>query len=234
MAKLISFFGGDSQTGTTTLSIAAAQSLSLKGKKVLLILASCEIDEGYFEEAKTDIGGLLRLSKITKEDVSSCITGLKNYDLIAGSKDMTVKQFFEPSLIKTVRQAVDRNYDFIIVDAGHDATLALPVSALLEADRRYYVLTGNAKCAARFAAVNQVIIKGLLLDESGDRLILSKAKNSGSDYALADLISSFDMEGFEIPYFEQAGFFEFQKKSAYGEVTAFTRAVDAVAQDIQR
>ncbi|MBR0140370.1 MAG: hypothetical protein IJM17_08820 [Firmicutes bacterium] len=234
MSSLICFFGGDSQTGTTLLSEAVCLSLSAKGKKVLFIMASGEQSEGYLPQPPADLGTLLRISRLIKEDVKNCIASGRDFDYIAGSRDLLKKQFYDPALIGRIKAFVSKDYDYIVCDGGHDASLPLPVSCLAAADRRYYVLSGGVKCVTRFSETWQAVIRGLGLDISGDRLVLNKADAGLSGYGLSDLASAFSLEGFSVPRYENERLYEFSGSCAYGKVPSYSAAVDLIADDIAK
>ncbi len=233
MAKLICFFGGDSQTGTTLLSEAVSMSLAERGRRVLLILASGEQDEGYLPRPSAGLDTLLRISRLIREDVKNCVAQAKGFDYIAGSSDMLKKQFFDPELIRAVRGFADRDYDFIICDGGHDATLPLPISCLTAAERRFYVLTGGVKCVTRFGETFRTVIRALGLDMAGDAIVLNMARSLPSCYSLSDLSSAFGLPGFSVPWHENGQIYEFSGSCAYKKEASYTAAVDLIASAIE-
>ncbi|MBQ6260940.1 MAG: hypothetical protein IJK59_06795 [Firmicutes bacterium] len=232
MTAMICFFGGDSQTGTTLLAEAVTMSLAAKGAKALLILASGEQDEGFFPGTSAGLGSLLRLQRPAKDDVKACIVRSPGLDYIPGRTDMFKKQFHDPDLIGMIRPLVERDYDVIICDGGHDATTPLPISCLTASDRRFYVLTPGPKCAARFSETWQIVIKALGLDLDEDRIVLNRASSSLSGYSLSDLTSAFGLQGFSVPEYPDSLACEFSGSCPYGKDGPYTRAADLIASDI--
>ena len=231
MAKVIAFFGGDSQTGTTSVAASVCEALSQKGFKVLFILASCEGADEQFPSKQADLGTLLRISRVIREDIESCTVKGKSFDFIPGPSDLLKKQFFEPALISRIAALCGGSYDFIICDAGRDVTLPLPVSCLAAADRRFYVLTGNAKCVSRFSETLSVL-RGLRLDETRDMLILNKALAAPSLYTLGDLAKTFGMKGLSLVRFENPELYEFNRAPVFGRDAGFTRGIGFIADEI--
>ena len=231
MAKVITFFGGDSQTGTTTVAASVCEALSQKGFRVLLILASCEGADEQFPSKQADLGTLLRISRVIREDVEGCTVKGKSFDYIPGPADLLKKQFFEPSLISRIASLCAPTFDFIICDGGRDVTLPLPVSCLTAADRRFYVLTGNAKCVSRFSSTLSTL-RGLRLDESSDAVILNKMQTAPSFYTLSDLTKTFGMQGLSLVRFENPELYEFNRASVFGRDPGFSRGIGFIADEI--
>ena len=233
MADIITFFGGDSQVGTTLLSGSVCQGLKQRGKKSVLILASSEIGEGYFtSEKKNNLGNLLRLSSLGSETVANCIASGPDFDIILGSDEPLKKQFFEPDLLEDICEILSKNYDFIVIDGGHDITLPLCVASLTAARRRYYVLTGSEKCRIRFEASFSSVIEGLGLDTKEDRIVLNKDSKKAAGYSAADLQNLFGKTCFAVPMYQNPERCESDHQSAYSKDSAYQRAVLTIADDI--
>lgn len=235
MAKIITFFGGDSQVGTTLLAASVVQSLTSRKKKTILILGSTEVNEDIFRSsAGTNLDSLLRQTKYSKEDVASCICKTELFDMIDGSSDTLSKQFYPVDIMKNITPILAREYEYIIIDGGHDATLPVPTSALITADRRYYVLTGNQKCITRFSKIYTDIIKGLDLNEEGDKLVVNKDNpRTQAKYALEDIQNmTINIPGITVPEYDNPFLCEFDRTTAYLRSPAYKKAVDLIAEDI--
>jgi len=234
MSKLITFFGGDSQVGCTSIAASVAQAIKGKGYKVLLILASSEIEEEWFlNEPKADLGILLRSNKITREDLEKSVISAKEFDFIRGIKDPLKKQFFEPKLLSQIKTLTENEYDFIIIDGGHDITLPLCIESLAIANRRYYILTGNQKCLTRFKVSYVNVIEGLGLDLENDKLIINKEYRKGITYDADAIKNMFSKEGFSVPRYDNPETYEFDKTSPYSRAgSAFQKAIGNITADI--
>jgi len=235
MAKTITFFGGDSQVGTTFLAASVAQSLTLRKKKTILVLASTEVNENNFVSSPGgSLENLLRLNKLTKEDVASAITKTEYFDMIDGSIDTLAKQFYPVDIMGSLLPFLKREYEYIIIDGGHDATLPVPVSSLQFADQRYYVLTGNQKCITRFQSVYRNILKGLDLNEEGDKIVVNKDNPKvQAKYELEDIQKlTVKLPGITVPEYDNPYMCEFDRTAAYTRSPAYRNAVDHIAEDI--
>lgn len=234
MAQTITFFGGDSQVGATSIAASVAQHLNSKGKRVLLILASSEIEEGWYsDEPKADFGVLLRLNKITREDIDRSIIQAKEFDFIHGIKDPLKKQFFEPKTLGKIKSIVENTYEYIIIDGGHDITLPLCVEALFIADKRYYVVTGNQKCLTRFRVSYETVIEGLGVDLDNDMLVINKESKKTISYDSAAIKNMFGKEGISVPLYDNPAAFELDKTCPYSRAgSSFQKAIGLIADDI--
>lgn len=234
MSKLITFFGGDSQVGTTSIAASAAQALKGRGSKVLLILASSEIEEEWFSnEPKADLGILLRSNKVTRDDLDKSIIEAKEFDFIRGIKDPLKKQFFEPKMLSQIKTLKENEYDYILIDGGHDITLPLCIEALSLADKRYYILTGNQKCLTRFKVSLVNVIEGLGIDLDSDKLIINKESRKGITYDADAIKNMFSKEGFSVPKYDNPETYEFDKTCPYGKAgSAYQKAIGMIVTDI--
>lgn len=218
MAEFITFFGGDSNTGTTLLAAAFAAEMTAQNKKVLFLSASQEADEGWFSNGAGGFGSLLRLEAPSSADLASAVSNGKGrfaFDCISPAKDILNRQFYRPQLIKAIRLWADRSYDLIVADAGSDATLPLPAACLAWADRRCYVLTGSAKGLVRFETVFRTVLKGLALDWEKDLLVLNKAGESPLHARLSHLTDAFGLKGFSVPFSEDGHSWELNPQDAF-------------------
>lgn len=233
MAEIITLFGGDAGTGTTLLTGALAEALKGKNKKVLVILASSNIPEGYFtDEEKNNLGNLLRFSRLKKEDIKNCTVNTANFDLILGPSDILKKQFFDPKMLSEITGLISKDYDYILLDGGFDVTLPLSVSSLIAADRRLYVLTGSEKCKIRFTSSLSNVIYALGLDMAGDMIVLNKDSRRGSSYTAADIKNIFSLETIPVPMYPNPEVCESAKQSAYSRDSGYQKAVNLIADEI--
>lgn len=232
MAKVITLFGGDSQVGTTLLAGALSQSLKQKGS-TLLIMASSEISEGYFTDSRrNDLGYLLRLNSIKPSDIKNCIVNLPEFDMLLGISEPLKKQFFDAEMLPRIIELLSKDYEYIVLDGGHDVTLPLCVSALVSADLRLYILTGDEKCISRFRVSYSTVIEGLGLNLEEDRLIINKDSKKYSTYTLEEVENLLGLSGFAIPRYENAARYEFDRVSAYAKDLAYQKAVNMICEYI--
>lgn len=233
MAEIITLFGGDSQVGLTLLTQSLAQGLKSKGKKVIIIFASSEIDEGYLPVEKAgNLGTLLRLSKLDFEDVLACIENAPEFDYINGPSDMLKKQFFSAELLEDVTKCLVNKYDYILIDAGHDVTLPLCASALMLANRRFYILVGSEKCLARFKASKLSVLEGLGLNSEEDRLIINKDNKKTATYLAPEVCDILGKEGFGVPQYDNPQRCEVDKSTAFSRDISYQKAVLSITDEI--
>lgn len=233
MGEVIAFFGGDSQVGLTLLTASIAQGLKTKAKKCLVLFASLEVEEAYFPQEKAgNLGTLLRLSKVEKNEAEAVIEEGKDFDYIKGPSDLLKKQFFDPGLLDRLIDLVSNRYDFILIDAGHDVTLPLCAASLSAANRRYYVLTGSEKCINRYKASYSSVIEGLGLNTNRDKLIVNKENKKTSTYLTSEVCTLLGKEGFAVPFYEYPMRCEVDKDTAFSRDSLYQKAVLAIVNDI--
>ena len=233
MAEIITFFGGDSQVGLTLLTQSIAQGLKSRAKKCLVIFASSEIDEGYLPTEKAgNLGTLLRLSKVEYSDVMPCIEKGSDFDYIKGPSDILKKQFFSAELLDDISKLLTREYDYILIDAGHDVTLPLCVGALMLANRRFYVLTGSEKCIARYKASSLSVIDGLGVDTEEDRLIINKENKKIATYLSGEMFNLLGKEGFSVPMYDNYLRCEVDKSTAFNRDNTYQKAILMITDEI--
>jgi len=232
MAKVITLFGGDSQTGTTLLSGSLSQALKQKGS-TLFIMASSEISEGYFTDTRrNDLGYLLRLKSIRPVDIKNCIVSLPEFDLILGISDPLKKQFFDGEMLSKLIELLGKDYEYIVIDGGHDITLPLCVSSLVSADLRLYILTGTEKCISRFRVSYGTVIEGLGLNLENDRIVVNKESKRNSTYTLDEAVNLLGLNGFSVPIYDNPHRYELDRTSAYLKDAAYQKAVNVISEYI--
>ena len=236
MSKSIAFFGADSGVGTTMTAASIAAALKARKNKVLLLLTSSEIDENWFmPSASSDLGVLLRRTKLDKNDLANAITKTDSFDFIRGSRDPLKKQFYDIKMMPSIMSLLSNDYDYIIIDAGSDVSLPLSCSALMYSDRRFYVFDGGAKSTGRFLISKEMVIDGLGLDMTNDKLILNKeSRRVGGRYDLDTTRSKIGMDGFSLPAYDNSYAYEMEGEIPYPKAgSSYAKSINLIADEIE-
>ena len=154
MCNIISFFGGDTQVGTTMISQSVALSLGKSKKKVLLMLCSGNYGNDFMslssEYSLDDIKVNLSSNNICKEDVDGILLNQGEFKVLPGVKDITRVKYYREDDVGKITSVIKSDYDYIIIDAGSNVNYGINISSLLEADKVYFIVTQQEKSIRRF------------------------------------------------------------------------------------
>jgi MinD-like ATPase involved in chromosome partitioning or flagellar assembly len=173
MCEIISFFGGDTQVGTTMISQSVASSLGKKKKRVLLMLCSGNYGNDYLDNntdySIDDIKANLLSNNICKEDIDGILVRQDEYKILPGVKDITRVKYYREDDVGKITSVIKNDYDYIIIDAGSNVNYGINISALLEADKIFFIITQNEKTIKRFIntyykVLNPLRIKGKIIN----------------------------------------------------------------------
>jgi len=154
MCNIISFFGGDTQVGTTMVSQSVATCLSKNKKKVLLMLCSGNYGDDYLnfsaDHSLDDIKVNLSSNNICKEDVDGILINQGDIKVLPGVKDITRVKYYKEDDVGKITSVIKGDYDYIIIDAGSNVNYGINISSLLESDKVYFIVTQQEKSIRRF------------------------------------------------------------------------------------
>lgn len=196
MSKIITFFGGDTQVGTTMIAQSVAEILANKyDKKVLLILASSNIGIDYMNKETDKNFDDIRLNlfenTLTKAEVQDTICTYGKIDFIPPITDTTTIKYYSINTINTIRNLMEDDYELFIVDGGSNLNNPLSISSLKDADERYYVVTQSYKCLNRYLYINRKILSPL--NYTGD-VIVNRYVNQSFAYNIKDILNILEKE----------------------------------------
>ncbi|NLD20535.1 MAG: hypothetical protein GX663_09910 [Clostridiales bacterium] len=168
MGMIITFFGCMGDVGTSMIATSCAQDLAGLRQRVLLIYASSHVGDDYVEDdTRVSIDDLRRSDSISAEAVRAIIVkDTCKFHYIKTVREITQIKYFDPGVITNIVRAVGKEYDFILVDGGCDIQYPLTASALMAADKRFFIVTGTMKALRRFCSVRDVLFipKGMYED----------------------------------------------------------------------
>ena len=168
MENIIGFFGGDSQVGTTMTAWSFAERLSGNNKKVLFLFGSGENDQAYFSaesgSSMDDLKAQLRSGWVERDDLFSLLAKRKNLWILPGTKDSLGADYFPENTFEVLLSNVLKDFDYVVIDGGHNVRLGVTISALNVCDCRYFLITQQAKTLHRFLQCKKNLLAPLGLN----------------------------------------------------------------------
>lgn len=112
MTKRIMFAGGDTQTGTTMISMSVAEELAKQGRKVLYV--------GIRTIGGADYLGNEMESEGTRalQELEMAVTECRGVDVLMGMRKSRYGTFFSEEDIAEILRAAAGTWDYVILDGG--------------------------------------------------------------------------------------------------------------------
>lgn len=165
MHKVIGFFGGDSQVGTTMLAQSFAEILGRRGRRVLLILGSGKFGEGFFHQddrhSLDDLKAAVRSGKVEKEDLLQSIEKIRHVFFLPSVRNPLTAKYFPENTYEVMLASVGEEFDYVVIDGGDDANQGLMISALNISDKCFFITTQQPKSLHRFLLLQKNILEPL-------------------------------------------------------------------------
>lgn len=204
MKKIIGFFGGDSQVGTTMLAQSAAEQLKEKGRKVLFIMGSGKFGEEFVNHGGRhsidDLKAGIRSGRVSAEDLSQNIVECRGLWVLPGVRNPLTAKYFPENTYEIMLESVPADFDYIVIDGGDNANLGLTISALNTAEERFFVTTQQSKSVHRLILLQKSILEPLNLE---GRLIINKYMKDPALLLKKDILPLCGQaEALTIPYIE--------------------------------
>ena len=245
MKKVLTFIGADSKVGTTMVAQSVAETLVKNKQKVLLVLASGEFGDDFISNDTIGcIDELKGSSVLTTEDALNLINVNKNgLSYVGGSKNIVEIKQFNPNVIDLIIGAVYREFDYIVIDGGHDLHMPLPIGSILYADELYYVFAPNEKAVKRFGYFKDIIISQILKNTNAQRgaagkpaikeaIIVNKvSKKSIASYSKDQISKIYDLVAFDLPCLDSPEKYELDRKTMVGN-KAYDKALNKIIENI--
>lgn len=230
MKKIIGFFGGDSQVGTTMVAQSVAESLKDRGKKVLFILGSGKYGEEFVNVSGRysldDLKAGIRSGKISEDDLSQAIEENRGIWVLPSVRNPLTSKYFPENTYEVMLSTAGKEFDYIVIDGGEDANLGLMISALNIADERFFITTQQSKSVHRLLLLKKNILEPLQLQ---GKLIINKYVMDLALFLKQDILSLCEMEeAFSIPYIEYGWQAEMEGRTLL-HFNKFAKAVGNIA-----
>lgn len=229
MKKVIGFFGGDGQTGTTTIAWSFAEKLTEKGKRVLLILGSGNDDPTIVSKETShsidELKAALRSGRVEREDLFQCLEKRKQLWILPGTRNSLTSGYFLENTFQILLKEAGDDFDYVIIDGGADLRLGLTVSALNTCSLRYFVVTQQAKTLHRYMQSKRNLLSLLNLD---GKVIVNQYRRDPVLFLKKDVCRLLDIEDvILIPYVAEGWQAEMERKNLL-YVPRFAKAIETM------
>ena len=204
MKKVIVFFGGDSQVGTTMIAQSFAELLSQRGHRVLFILGSGKYGDSFIKmglpHSIDDLKAGIRSGKIEKEELMQSLEMKKNLLILPGVRNPLMAKHFPENTYQILLESAKEEFDYIVIDGGSEFQLGITISALNYSDERFFLTTQQAKSLYRYALYRKQIFEPLNLKS---RLIINKYLRDPALFLKSDILKFCGVsEAKVVPYIE--------------------------------
>ena len=148
----ITFYGGDSQVGTTMVALAAAEMLVRKCCSVLFISASQNPGNPFIQKntpaSLDDLRPVLRDGTLEETELRQCLVTSRGVDILPGVRSWQSSKAYGPDALLKIRQWAGERYDYVIADGGSSLE-GLSAAALQGSSLACIVITQQEKSLDR-------------------------------------------------------------------------------------
>lgn len=230
MKKVIGFFGGDSQVGTTMIAQSMAELLQQRGQRVLYIMGSGKFGDEFFNlEGRHSIDDLkagVRSGRVTLEDLFQNLEECRGLWVLPAVRNPLTARYFTENTYEILLAEAASEFDYTVIDGGCDAALGMTIAAMNTSDHRFFVTTQQSKSIRRLVLQQKNVVQPLKLQ--GTLIINQYLKDPGL-LMKGDILALCEMEeAYTIPYMEYGWQAEMEGRSLlrYGK---FAKAAGVLA-----
>lgn len=165
--KYISFFGGDSKTGATSIAYCVAERLSSMNYKTLMIFASGRSSRSLsgknFRYSIDDIKAAIISGKVTADDVMHITEKVGRLHVINDVRNTFTSKLFPLDTFERL-SIIGEYYDYVVIDAGNRFENAMTVSALNVSHQCFFLLNQNQVSIGRFIETDEYVLRQMNKD----------------------------------------------------------------------
>lgn len=198
--KVITFFGAEAKVGTTMIAQSVAEELVQRGMRVLTVFASSEMFDCYVQGSdtvKAGIDDLIDIGDFDEKDIKHVVSKEGGLSYIKGiMRPLRIKRLLNPKgFFDRLIELTKKDYDYMIIDGGHNYQYPLPVGALLAAEKCFFLLTPKARAFSRFGVLSEILLVTISGAMCEDReIILNKVNGRENAYNINNTRELFGME----------------------------------------
>lgn len=234
MKKIIGFFGGDSQVGTTMIAQSMAECLKGCGRQVLMIKGSGKYGEEFMNGdgrySLDDIKANIISGKVTYEDIEQVMEEYKGISVIPSVRNPLTSKYYPENTYEVMLASVTDDFDYVVIDGGENANLGLMISALNISDCRYFITTQQSKSVHRMLQMKHNVTEPLGLD---GQLIINKYIRDPALFMRRDIETLYETQGAAVvPYLEYGWQMEMEGRSLM-HFHKFAKAIEAIASQFE-
>lgn len=230
MKKIIGFFGGDSQVGTTMIAQSLAELLQRRGQRVLYIMGSGKFGEEFLnlEERHSldDLKAAVRSGRVSAEDLFQNLEEHRGMWVLPSVRNPLTAKFYTENTYEILLAEVMEEFDYAVIDGGDNGDLGLTISALNMADDRYFVTTQQSKAVRRMILMKKNIAEPLSFNGT---LVINKYIKDPALLMKNDVLALCEeKDAVTIPYIEYSWQAELENRSLL-HYSRFSKAMELIA-----
>ena len=154
MKKNIRFTGGDTQTGTTMISLAAAEMLAKEGERVLLIsgglFAGTEFLPRDISSGTDEVLSALLAENLSAEQLQQAVVRSRGIDILMGVRRGRTGRYFTGNELRDICSMAVSVWDRIVIDGGCVLLRNREEETELPGWEEYIVVTQQEKTIRRY------------------------------------------------------------------------------------
>jgi len=188
MKKTVIFAGGDTQTGTTMLAMAAAEELAKEGMSVLCLRAGAWTGTEFLSENTVSAGeevlaGLMA-ENLSAKELQQAVGVNRGVDILPGIRRGRNGWYFLQEDLETICCLAETLWDWVIIDLGSVQCCRYTLDILALAGQIYMVVTQQEKTIERFRKWS-AMQNGIQWENV--RFLLNKYTDAGSFPTVEDM-----------------------------------------------
>ncbi|MDD5922227.1 MAG: hypothetical protein PUC44_03480 [Eubacteriales bacterium] len=192
MKTLTAIIGADAGCGSTMCAETAAELIG-KNASVLLISASGKFGDDYIQNKEgcslDDLKAALLSGSLEEKEFLRSLVREKGIMILPSVRDPSDADRYTGEAMNCLLQAADR-YEYVILDLGERMDSPFLLRGAEAADRRYFVLTQQAKTLRRFRERKEKILDPLSIN---GRIVINKYRRSSILPSAKEIESEFGM-----------------------------------------
>lgn len=198
--NVITFFGAEAKVGATMIAQSVAEELTQRGRRVLMVFASSEMCDCYIqgaESVKTGIDDLIDIDEIGDSDIRHVIAKQGKLSYIKGiMRPLRIKRLLQPRyFFNRLIRLTEKDFDYMIIDGGHNYQYPLPIGSLMAAHKCFFVLNPKARAFSRFRILTEILLMTISDSMCDEReIILNKVNGREDAYNASHARELFGME----------------------------------------
>lgn len=150
--NMITFYGADSQVGTTMVALSTAEMLARQRYMVLFLCADGGLGNPFVQRGLStsmdDLRSGFRDKTVTAEEIRQNVVIHRGVDILSGVQNWHSSRYYEREDLLQVACLVGRDYDYVIADGGSGLD-GLSLAAICACDLACVVLTQQEKSLER-------------------------------------------------------------------------------------
>ena len=202
--KTVVFSGGDTKTGTTMISLAAAEELAKEGCLVLYICAG-EYPVNEFlprdlMSASEEILAGLQEDMVSEQYLKQAAVTNRGVDILRGIRNGSRGLYFTQEDLEEICRRAETVWDWIVVDGGCVLSAEGRSVSHTSFGQSWMVITQQEQAVCRFRTWQSMVSE---TDERKIRYVVNKYNDSGAFYNLremAELLHCEETELLPVPY----------------------------------